>query len=982
MADLALEADEATSTSDVAKSIKPIDKTTVHRICSGQVVLTLATAVKELVENGLDAGATSVEVRLRYHGTTLLEVSDNGKGVEERDFEGLTLKHHTSKIQDFGDLVGVKTYGFRGEALSSLCALSDLTVTTRHTSQEVGTKLVYDHNGKLVTRTPVSRQVGTTVSLQGLFSTLPVRHKEFHRNIKKEFSKMVQVLYSYCLISTEVRITCTNHTDKGKKSIVVSTSGHSTVKENISSIFGVKQVSSLLELQQESASSDVLAEYGVDSDIVATQENTLFTLEGYVSSCAHGQGRSAADRQFYFINSRPCDPARVTKVVNEVYHHYNRHQFPCVVLNIRLKEDDVDINVTPDKRQILINNEKLLLATIKTSLIRLYENIPSSYSMQNTSMSSPLSNSFNNAYGSPKPAVASPLASTMASTGKVSALSQRFGHRPLGSPTSEVFPPSQGGLKRSLSYGFSSNSSPNNKQPKLTSFLKKSKLEEADVGSCDETSAALAATSSLEGIQPLSDQWASEDRTEETVEEEEEDSVHDMGLEEKENRLESVEMEMSDEVPVACQGNTQDNLENSLDFPNTQDLNDLSNSKGPDESHWQSDADNHNHNTNNNELEKNEPKSECLSNNTRTNLNGISVLKKMSTFSRSLPTSLMSKKAHNATNEFLSNLLAKKSGINGGKNVSAKCSHLSNEHTNDKCEEVEIVFEDLAPKDAEDLETPKEDIHNTELPSRKVMLCEDYNASEFTGKRKSKQIIFSLETLRARISASKAKAAHEDIIRKFRAAINPMDNAAAEDELRKEISKDMFAKMKILGQFNLGFIIVCLGSDLFIVDQHATDEKYNFEILQQTCTLQNQRLIIPQTLELTAVNESILLDNIEIFKKNGFEFKVEEDKPVGRRVALVSMPFSRGWEFGREDIEELIFMLSDAPGIMCRPSRVQAMFASRACRKSVMIGTALTHTQMQKLVCHMGEIEQPWNCPHGRPTMRHLINLDIIAAPR
>ena len=184
--------------------------------------------------------------------------------------------------------------------------------------------------------------------------------------------------------------------------------------------------------------------------------------------------------------------------------------------------------------------------------------------------------------------------------------------------------------------------------------------------------------------------------------------------------------------------------------------------------------------------------------------------------------------------------------------------------------------------------------------------------------------------------------------------------------------------MEILGQFNLGFIITKLGSDLFIVDQHATDEKYNFETLQQTCVIQNQRLIIPQALELTAVNESILLDNMEIFRKNGFQFHLDEEKPVGRRVSLTSMPFSRGWEFGKDDIEELIFMLSDSPGHMCRPSRVKAMFASRACRKSVMIGTALTTTQMQKLVTHMGEIEQPWNCPHGRPTMRHLVNLDMI----
>lgn len=258
-------------------------------------------------------------------------------------------------------------------------------------------------------------------------------------------------------------------------------------------------------------------------------------------------------------------------------------------------------------------------------------------------------------------------------------------------------------------------------------------------------------------------------------------------------------------------------------------------------------------------------------------------------------------------------------------------------------------------------------------------MYEEYNPENYTSSRKSRTVRFNLESLKEKIKSSVESKEKQNLVRRFHAKIAPTDNQSAEDELQKEITKDMFAQMEILGQFNLGFIITRFGSDLFIVDQHATDEKYNFETLQQTCVLQNQRLIIPQSLELTAVNESILLDNIDIFEKNGFMFKIDEEKCVGRRVSLTSMPFSRGWEFGKEDIDELIFMLSDSPGVMCRPSRVRAMFASRACRKSVMIGTALSNQQMRKLVDHMGEIEQPWNCPHGRPTMRHLINLDIIS---
>lgn len=212
----------------------------------------------------------------------------------------------------------------------------------------------------------------------------------------------------------------------------------------------------------------------------------------------------------------------------------------------------------------------------------------------------------------------------------------------------------------------------------------------------------------------------------------------------------------------------------------------------------------------------------------------------------------------------------------------------------------------------------------------------------------------------------------------FHAKISPGQNDAAEEELRRNITKDMFKEMEIMGQFNLGFIIGKINNDLFIIDQHATDEKYNFETLQKEHCLKGQRLIQPRALELTPTNESILIDNIEIFRKNGFEFLADETQPSGSKVKLVSLPTSRNWTFGIQDIEELLFMLSDSPGIMCRPSRVRSMFASRACRMSTMVGTALSHSQMKTLVNHMAQIEHPWNCPHGRPTMRHLVNLNRI----
>ena len=214
--------------------------------------------------------------------------------------------------------------------------------------------------------------------------------------------------------------------------------------------------------------------------------------------------------------------------------------------------------------------------------------------------------------------------------------------------------------------------------------------------------------------------------------------------------------------------------------------------------------------------------------------------------------------------------------------------------------------------------------------------------------------------------------------------------------------------MNIVGQFNLGFILGTRTSpaesgpegsdDLFIIDQHASDEKFNFERLQANTVVQSQRLVRPKLLSLTAVEEEIVIEHQEALEVNGFIVAVDEEAMVGERCSLVSLPLSREITFTLRDLEELISLLSESPpapnfpedlggaqaGIpsnlqrhIPRPSRVRAMFAMRACRSSVMIGKSLSVPQMSKLVKNMGTIEKPWNCPHGRPTMRHLCGLGV-----
>ena len=233
--------------------------------------------------------------------------------------------------------------------------------------------------------------------------------------------------------------------------------------------------------------------------------------------------------------------------------------------------------------------------------------------------------------------------------------------------------------------------------------------------------------------------------------------------------------------------------------------------------------------------------------------------------------------------------------------------------------------------------------------------------------------------------------------------IGTSQTETAEERLSLAVSKFDFARMRIIGQFNLGFIIALRprdsssssSDDVFIIDQHASDEKYNFERLQATTMVQNQRLVQPQHLLLTAIEEEVIIDNEAALVKNGFTVSIDTSgaAPVGQRCSLLSLPMSREVTFSIDDLEELIVLLAESPTSdlvsmskssfatlspsksVPRPTKVRKMFAMRACRSSVMIGKTLSGRQMDDLVRHMGEIDKPWNCPHGRPTMRHLAGL-------
>ena len=251
------------------------------------------------------------------------------------------------------------------------------------------------------------------------------------------------------------------------------------------------------------------------------------------------------------------------------------------------------------------------------------------------------------------------------------------------------------------------------------------------------------------------------------------------------------------------------------------------------------------------------------------------------------------------------------------------------------------------------------------------------------------------------------------------------NGADAETPDKFQFDKSCFSKMRVVGQFNLGFIIAALktsgdaadggdsGLQLFIVDQHASDEKFRFEGLNRESKIDRQPLVSKHRLQLTPAQEQLAESHFDVFRMNGFELGRDEDRPPGRRLHLATLPTCQGMVFGERDVHDLLYTLEeteadqsrpsqrDASGggglldlaghralwsstAVPRPAKVWQLLACRACRGAIMIGKALRVADMEKILSNLGGLRQPWNCPHGRPTMRHLVSTAVArkVAPR
>ncbi|EAW14189.1 ATP-binding mismatch repair protein PMS1 [Aspergillus clavatus NRRL 1] len=1004
-------------------TIKAIEARSVHQIQSGQVIVDLCSVVKELVENSLDAGATSIEVRFKNNGLDLIEVQDNGAGISPENYENVALKHHTSKLSSFEDLSRLHTFGFRGEALSSLCALSEFRIVTAQANQAPkATKLEFEMSGKLSKTQVVAGQKGTTASVEGLFKRLPVRRRELEKNIKREYTKVLNLLHAYACVSTGVRFSVRNTMGKNRNAVVFSTNDNQTTKDNIANVYGAKTLLALIPL-------DLVLEFEPSAAARRTAGGVpnKILVKGHISRPVFGEGRQTPDRQMFFVNARPCGLPQIAKAFNEVYKSFNVSQSPFVFADFNMDTNAYDVNVSPDKRTILLHDAGALIDALKQSLTELFET---------SDQTVPQSQVAGQRQPAPKQQVGILQVSTPAK--RLNDGDGTAGKEPQGHEDEEEEEEEE-----------EVESSQPNSQAKLKSLLRNlgAGREPANLTSpvpADE----LAQQKTASVASPAGRGEPSSDTVDNEL------FVPEHGTP---SRASSI---ISERISRGAVAGGNEPARNTAVPSTPQDIPELQERSSPVIQAGQSETPNVIQNAFDRMRPRRMPAEVAtitIGSKTVTSMVGTGIPRKRNGGSIDSSGGSLGRKKRIHTpsrpNIFGKHMRAFAAPGSQLEEPTSSEEEIEGDEEEEEVEEAEVgLGEDImdcdsdgsqsyCPSDHEDDRSPDDINHEmapAEEPNESEGLTESLDDEEkkkheeaevqrLIREAEAKAIVPQENSINRANRLSKG-AAHRDSTTRLASTIDgslsrivsqmtrvqdglrayargadytedereATPAGTAEERLSLTVTKDDFARMRIIGQFNLGFILATRSpegsssetkDELFIIDQHASDEKFNFERLQAETVVQNQRLVQSKRLDLTAVEEEIVIENQFALEKNGFVVEVDDsgDEPIGQRCKLVSLPLSKEVVFGMRDLEELIVLLSEmpattsarsaAPSNIPRPSKVRKMFAMRACRSSIMIGKNLTQKQMVRVVRNMGTIDKPWNCPHGRPTMRHLMTL-------
>lgn len=323
----------------VRNKIAVLEKSTIDKIAAGEVVERPSSVVKELVENAIDAGASAITVEIKDGGKSYIRITDNGCGIPEDELSVAFMRHSTSKLRDASELADIHTLGFRGEALSSISAVSRVEMITKPADTLMGVRYVIE-GSKEVSLDKIGAPDGTTIMVYQLFFNTPAR-KKFLKTDTTEASYISELMERLALSHPDISF-CFISNKKEK----IHTSGNGNLMDTIYQIYGRQIASNLLAVEKET---------------------DLLKVSGFIGNSNVARGNRSLEN--FYINGRYIKSPLLSKSVEEGYVGYlMQHQYPFCVLMITTKEASVDVNVHPTKQEVRFDDE-MAIADIFKSLI-------------------------------------------------------------------------------------------------------------------------------------------------------------------------------------------------------------------------------------------------------------------------------------------------------------------------------------------------------------------------------------------------------------------------------------------------------------------------------------------------------------------------------------------------------------------------------------------------------------------------------------
>lgn len=311
-----------------------------NQIAAGEVVDRPAGAVKELLENAMDAGATQIDLVLKDAGRTLIQVTDNGCGMSDSDARLCFERHATSKIQRADDLFAIHTMGFRGEALASIAAIAQVELRTRQTGADIGTQVVIE-GAQIVSQEPAACPTGTTMTVKNLFFNVPAR-RSFLKKDTVELSHIEETFRRITLIHHDIGFSLTHN---GKK-LYDLTAG--SMLQRICGLFGQPMKERLYAVEEE-------------TDIVK--------IRGFASRPEYS--RKTRGEQYLFVNGRFIKHPALSSAVEKAYTDLlPEHCYPSYFIGLQVDPSRIDVNIHPSKTEVKFVDDHALFAILRSAVKR------------------------------------------------------------------------------------------------------------------------------------------------------------------------------------------------------------------------------------------------------------------------------------------------------------------------------------------------------------------------------------------------------------------------------------------------------------------------------------------------------------------------------------------------------------------------------------------------------------------------------------